>query len=220
MSESGQGGEPTAGAANVGDESASGVSLERLLGSIEAGIAPAPSSAPGSVSRGVASRTAGRSVIFGLGATRCSLPIDRVVEIGEVPKMTPVPNVPPWVRGVANLRGDVLAVIDLRALVGLQPFDALRPLDREGRMLVVRSSPGLSGEVAAGLIVDAVFGVARTDDARLAPPGGPIDDALAAWLRGVQVHEGRLLAAIDLDILFATPELKRLRAESAPGAAS
>ncbi len=220
MSESEQGEGRAESAPEPGGEPASGVSLEVLLGSIEAGITASLSVAPGSVSRVEASRTAGRSVIFGLGATRCSLPIDRVVEIGEVPKITPVPNVPPWVRGAANLRGDILAVIDLRALVGLQPFDAeLREL-RAGRLLVVRSSPGLKGEVAAGLIVDAVEGVARLDDAGLAPPGGPIDDALAAFLVGVQVHEGRLLAAIDLDLLFATPELKRLRAETAPGPVS
>lgn len=203
-----------------------GVPLDELLGGLEAALAGAeegegattrPASGAAVARRGYAPGLAGRSVLFELGSTRCALPIDRVVEIGEVPKITPVPNVPSWLAGVANLRGDILAVIDLRALVGLAPFDRER---RPGRLLVVRSSPGPKGEVAAGLWVDAVLGVSQLARAELAPPGGPVDDALAALLEGVLVHEGRLLAVIDLDVLFAHPELRGLRADGAPAEAA
>lgn len=196
--------------------SPSGVPLEELLGAVEARIEADNAGAlrpEAPARRSAALGLTGRSVIFELGQTRCALPIDRVVEIGEVPKITPVPNVPSWLAGVANLRGDIMAVIDLRALIGQPPFDRER---RQGRLLVVRSSPGPKGEVAAGLWVDSVLGVSLLARAELAPPGGPIEDALAVLLEGVLVHEGRLLAAVDLDLLFAHPELRRLRAEGAP----
>ena len=211
--------DPAAGgeAQGAGEAPTAGVPLAELLGAVEAKLEEAAAPRETTPGRRVAPSLAGRSVIFELGQTRCALPIDRVVEIGEVPKITPVPNVPPWLAGVANLRGDILAVIDLCALVGLPPFDRER---RPGRLLVVRSSAGSKGEVAAGLWVDAVVGVSQFARADLAPPGGPVDDALAALLEGVLVHEGRLLAAIDLDILFAHPELKGLRAEGAPAEAA
>src|SRR6185295_6688454 len=168
-----------------------GVPLEELLGAVEAGVEAERAAAPAAPQKG-AQRTAdpavaGRFVIFDLGRTRCALPIDRVAEIGEVPKITPVPHVPRWVRGVANLRGDILAVIDLRARIGLPPVD---PESRKGRMLIVRSSPGPLGEVAAGLLVDAVSGVSRVDRGALAPPEEPIDDGLTPLLDKVLLHEG------------------------------
>ncbi|HXU44077.1 MAG TPA: chemotaxis protein CheW, partial [Thermoanaerobaculia bacterium] len=98
-----------------------GEDLADLLASIEdrldpdrprAALAHAPAEPPAA---------AERSVVFLLGATRCAVPIDRVLEIGDVPAITPVPNVPAWVRGVANLRGDILAIVDLGAYVGLPP---------------------------------------------------------------------------------------------------
>lgn len=203
--------DPAAGG-DAGGAPPAGVPLSELLGAVEATLETgAVRFAPPS-GRAEATGLLGRSVIFDLGETRCALPIDRVAEIGEVPKITPVPNVPPWLAGVANLRGDVVAVIDLRALSGLAPFDRER---RAGRMLIVRSAPGPRGEVAAGLWVDAVLGVSRLDRAALKPPGGPVGDALAALLEGVLVHEGRLLAAIDLDVLFAHPELRALAADRA-----
>lgn len=204
--------DPAEGGDAAGGAPPPGVPLAELLGAAEAKLQAGAASHEPASRRAAAPGLAGRSVIFELGQTRCALPIDRVVEIGEVPKITPVPNVPSWLAGVANLRGDVLAVIDLCALVGLPPFDRER---RRGRLLVVRSSAGPKGEVAAGLWVDAVHGVSQLARTGLAPPGGPVDDALAALLEGVLVHEGRLLAAIDLDILFAHPELKGLRADGA-----
>jgi twitching motility protein PilI len=216
MGESGARNEPAR------DESAAGgVPLEELLAVLEAGVrqhrepVPAPAEEDG------------RSVVFRLGSTRCALPIDRVFEIAEVPRITPVPNLPPWVRGVANLRGDVLAVIDLRAFVGLAPFER-GDLDggdgrdgregrshRSGRLLVVRAAPGPLGQIAAGLWVDEVEGVTPVPRRELAPPDGSIDDRLGALLAGVLIRNGRPLAALDLDRFFATPELRALNAEVA-----
>ncbi len=207
-----------------GAEPARAVPLEEWIGRLEAdlerdragsAVERGPAAAPRAPARRGAS--AGRSVLFDLGGTRSALPIDRVFEVGEVPKITPVPNVPRWLAGVVNLRGDVLAVVDLRALVGLSPFDRE---SRPGRLLVVRSAPGADGEVAAGLWVDAVLGVAELSPSDLAPPEGPLDDALAALVEGVTVRDGRMIAALDLDALLAHPELARLRSEGAPRGSS
>ncbi|HEV7669275.1 MAG TPA: chemotaxis protein CheW [Thermoanaerobaculia bacterium] len=181
-----------------------GLPLEELLAALAAGVSPRREAAA------PPSEQDERSVVFRLGSTRCALPIDRVFEIAEVPKITAVPNLPFWVRGVANLRGDILAVIDLRAFVGLTPFPRG---GRGGRLLVVRAAPGPLGQVAAGLWVDEVEGVAPVARGELAPPDGSIDDRLAHWVAGVLTRDGRPLAAFDLDRFFATPEIRGLNAE-------
>ena len=56
-----------------------------------------------------------------------------VTELERIPKITPVPRVPAWVRGVTNLRGDVLSVVDMRTFLGLDPTSS-----HSARMLVVR----------------------------------------------------------------------------------
>ncbi len=190
----------------AGDRSGSpeenGVPLEKLLAILGAGVRPRREAEPSPAAEDE------RSVVFRLGSTRCALPIDRVFEIADVPRITAVPNLPPWVRGVANLRGDVLAVIDLCAFVGLAPVD---PGARRSRLLVVRAAPGPAGEIAAGLSVDEVEGMTTVPRGDLAPPGEPIGDRLAALLAGVHAGDGRRLAVFDLDRFLATPELRALR---------
>jgi len=176
-----------------------GVPLEKLLATLAASVRPRREAEPTPAAEDE------RSVVFRLGSTRCALPIDRVFEIADVPRITAVPNLPPWVLGVANLRGDVLAVIDLCAFVGLTPVE---PGDRRSRLLVVRAAPGPAGEIAAGLCVDQVEGMATVPRRELAPPGEPIGDRLAALLVGVLVGDGRGLAAFDLDRFLASPELR------------
>src|SRR4030095_6422769 len=74
-------------------------------------------------------------VIFTLDGASYSLPIASVTEIGRPLAVTPLPNVPEWMVGVANLRGDIISVVDLRRFFGLGADEA----PRGGRMLVVRS---------------------------------------------------------------------------------
>jgi chemotaxis signal transduction protein len=193
-------------------ETRDGVPLEELLAVLSAGVRPRREAASAPAAEGE------RSVLFRLGTTRCAVPIDRVFEVADVPRITPVPNLPPWVRGVANLRGEVLAVIDLCAFVGLAPFESGvrgERSERGGRLLVVRGAPGPLGEIAASLWVDEVEGMAMVSRRDLAPPGAPIGDRLAALLAGVLSHDGRSLAAFDLDRFFAAPEIRALSAEVA-----
>jgi chemotaxis signal transduction protein len=74
-------------------------------------------------------------VIFTLDGASYSFPITSVTEIVRPLAITPLPNVPEWMAGVANLRGDIISVVDLRRFFGLGEDEALR----RGRMQVVRS---------------------------------------------------------------------------------
>ena len=146
-----------------------------------------------------------QQIIFLLSGTRYAVSIGEVLEMSTVPRTTPIPNVPEFVRGVTNLRGEILAVLDLRTVLGLTPgSDAQRE-----RMIVVRPS---GSDAAAGLIVDSVRGLAKIANQQLRQPAGPLEDTVIPYLAGVTEYEDQVLHALDLRKLFRAPEIASLAA--------
>lgn len=91
-----------------------------------------------------------------LGHERFVVPRDEVREVLMVPPaVTRVPGAKPWVRGLANVRGHLLPISDLRSFLGATPD----PQDRSARVLVLASP-----EFAVGLVVDEVYGFRRFMD--------------------------------------------------------
>jgi purine-binding chemotaxis protein CheW len=99
--------------------------------------------------------SATEAIVVRLGAGAFAIDLGSVAEVGRVPVVTRVPGAPDWLAGLANWRGRILAVLDLRAQLGADPV----PLGRPAR-LVVLSSDG----VVAGIVVDAVAGTTSLTD--------------------------------------------------------
>jgi purine-binding chemotaxis protein CheW len=136
-----------------------------------------------------------------------------VTELERIPKITPVPRVPAWVRGVTNLRGDVLSVVDMRLFLGLDPTSS-----HAARMLVVRL---LTEEFSTGLLVDAVDRIVAVPADAITPPESTLEGPLAPYLRGMCVIEDRLVAVLDLDQLLRSPDIRQfeeLKEETTDGA--
>jgi len=125
-----------------------------------------------------------------VGGAEFGLPADRVREVLRPPRLTRVPFAPAGVRGVAQVRGTVLAVVDLGDRLGVGPV--LPP----GRLVVVWGR----GREAVGLLVDRVVGLVEEGGGEELPP----DEAEAAlppgWLAGVAVPvPGRRVAILRLE---------------------
>ncbi|HEY5102958.1 MAG TPA: chemotaxis protein CheW [Steroidobacteraceae bacterium] len=105
---------------------------------------------------GVALRMAGELYLVAREETR---------EVSSVPpSLTRVPGAKPWVKGLANVRGHLLAVIDLRQFLG----GTATPMTRNTRIVVVNHR-----DIPAGLVVDEVLGFRRFAEAEFtgeAPP--------------------------------------------------
>src|SRR5262249_53212358 len=144
-------------------------------------------------------RAAAQHVMFTLAGAEYAVPIDNVLEVGRPLTPTPVPNVPDWVLGVANVRGDIVSMIDLRGFLGLPPHRG-----PERRLLVVRPR---SEELAVGLLVDRVGGIRDIPPASV-NTGAPADGAVAAYVHGVVEADGERLVVLDLERLLLTPELR------------
>lgn len=132
-------------------------------------------------------------VIVRLGGCRYALPLAGVAEVGRPLVLTRVPGMPGWIAGVANWRGRVLAVLDLRPLLGAPAPE----LDRRGRVVVL-THEGTS----VGLIVESVVGTTEVDPAQVEPPLASLPGAPAALLGG-QVTDGEgPFGLVDLAALF------------------
>jgi twitching motility protein PilI len=98
-----------------------------------------------------------RGVGFGLGRRRLVTAFEEVVEIMPLPQITNVPGTQPWMLGVANVRGNLLPVVDLK-----QFLEGERTVIHEGqRVLVVRQS---GGNVA--VLIDALYGQRSFNDSQ------------------------------------------------------
>jgi len=169
--------------------------------------------------RDEAAATRVRHVVFTLGQTQFAVPMSSVLEIQRPPKVTPIPNVPDWVLGVTNLRGDVLSLVDLRCFLGMDPVD----YDRAGRMMVVRSA---DQDLTTGLIVDRVNGLIAFSDQevqrlRMGGESGTLslDHDLFPFARGIvgrpssESSSGpdQLIVVLDLESLLQSEEMRQFQ---------
>jgi purine-binding chemotaxis protein CheW len=144
--------------------------------------------------------TSERYLLFTLAGCRYAVSVPNVIEVGRIPAITPVPNVPVWLRGVINLRGEILSMIDVRGFLGI---DAGYPAE-SSRMVVVKS---IQDEIMTSLIVDQINGFARLSRAHLEALTIPVQDKVTPYISAVCEHEEHIVAVLDLERLLLSPEV-------------
>jgi purine-binding chemotaxis protein CheW len=133
-------------------------------------------------------------VVFRLDGEQFAAPITRVREILRPIRVTRMPRVAPFVRGLFNLRGQVLPLVDSKARLGMTQRTQLDPKDPKARVMVVESQ----GE-AFGMMVDEVMEVLRCDEESLQSPENVLDLPVGRFIASVLDLEGRLVLVLDLD---------------------
>jgi twitching motility protein PilI len=126
---------------------------------------------------------------FRLGDKWCATPREDVREVILPPPMTRVPGARPWLLGVANVRGSLLPVCDLRRLLG----EEHNTLARNSRVLVYNSP-----RIPAGFLVDEVAGYRQFAPADQRRELVAENAALASYLLGAFVREGQPWLALSL----------------------
>jgi purine-binding chemotaxis protein CheW len=181
-----------------------GQALERLLAALEEEdkaepelfgdfTSPRPSGAAGAVEQ---------FVVFTLSGTDYALPIANVLEIGRPRQITPLPDVPDWLLGLTNVRGDVISLVDLRVFLGLE----YGPFDPASRMLVTQAR---GADLTIGLMVERVKEICKLPARAITLPPAPLEDQVTPYLRGVAEHAERLLVVLDLDRLLLSAEMRQ-----------
>lgn len=186
-----------------GAEPVSSRSLEALLQEVDEKMARLPGEEGFREEDADSGRETEQYVSFILANSRYAIRIGQASEIEKVPRVSWVPNVPNFVLGVTNLRGDVTAVIDLSQFLGI---GAAEQTD-ESRILVVKVG---SEALTTALVVDRVLGLSVVDPNRIGEPTGPVDDTVGPLLRGVYEDGDSLVNLLDLDQVFRSSELQTL----------
>ena len=107
----------------------------------------------------------GKYLSFVLSDQDYGIPILKIKEIIGIQPVTHVPNTAEHIKGVINLRGRVITIIDLRLRFGLEPKDY-----NERTCIVVLETEGEAGKVQTGVVVDAVSEVLNLEAKDLEPP--------------------------------------------------
>ena len=131
-------------------------------------------------------------ITFQLGDQHLGVDIMAIREIRAFSPATPLPNVPAHVRGVVNLRGVVLPVLDLRHRLG---WGVTEPSQRHV-IIVVRI-----GEQLQGIIVDAVNDIVQVSADDLQPLPDMGETAASPYLEGLATIDRRLILILALDRL-------------------
>jgi purine-binding chemotaxis protein CheW len=135
---------------------------------------------------------------FLLDEREYGLELFRIQEICGYAPITPIPNLPPHVRGVMNLRGTVLPVIDLRMKFRL-------PFVESSKFTVIVIAK--VQEKTVGLLVDAVSDVLRIRGEELRPAPDFGEAVRTEFIRGVFQTREHLAVALDLENLLSEGEL-------------
>ncbi|MBW1714507.1 MAG: purine-binding chemotaxis protein CheW [Deltaproteobacteria bacterium] len=145
---------------------------------------------------------AGKYLTFILAGEEYGIAILKVKEIIGMMPVTPVPKAPSFVKGVINLRGKVIPIMDLRLKFGMEPLD----YNERTCIIVVEVTTAEAG-VTMGLIVDSVSEVLniRAEDIQETPTFGAQIDT--DYILGIAKMDGKVKILLDIDKVLSLREL-------------
>ena len=145
---------------------------------------------------------AGKYLTFKLSVEEYGLEILKVQEIIKMMDITRVPKADEYVRGVINLRGKVIPVIDLRLMFGMPSQDTT-----EKTCIVVVQVARTDGRVIMGIIVDEVSEVLDIEGSEIEPPpslGTTID---TSFILGMAKSRGSVKILLDIDKVMSSDQI-------------
>lgn len=138
-------------------------------------------------------------VIVALDKTRYAIPITNMLEVSRLRSLTVLPGGPGWLLGVTSLRGDIISVIDCRALFQMPPLTQ----PGQNRLCVVRTQ---NSDLMTGLIVDRVEGLVYLSTDQIRETAVAAGEVIAPWLQGVCQHGTHLLNVLKMEDLLRSLE--------------
>ena len=141
-----------------------------------------------------AGKAAGKYLTFILGGGAFGIPILKVREIIRLVEITPIPRMPEYVRGVINLRGKIVPVIDLRMKFGLPTTATTNRSCIIVTLVTIASTTKLMG-----LIVDALEEVDQINQEDIEPAPDFGKSASTGYIQNMAKSKGRMKALLNID---------------------
>lgn len=143
-----------------------------------------------------------QSIVFGVADERYGVNVTQVQSIERLSPITRVPRTLSFIRGVMNLRGVVVPVIDLRERFG---FPQAEPTD-DTRIIIVSVE-----DMTVGMIVDSVVDVQMIAEESIDPAPSMVGGVEATYIHGVAKIAGEVLILLNLPKLLSAVETQQLQ---------
>ncbi|MDH4128504.1 MAG: chemotaxis protein CheW [Spirochaetota bacterium] len=140
-------------------------------------------------------------VTFSVKDEEFGLDILQVQEVLRLPQITVLPKAPSFIKGVIDLRGSIIPIIDLREKFGL---DHEKYSDTTRVIIVDITNKKI------GMVVDNVSQVVRVPESYISPPPSMIQKGITDYLDGVVRLEDRLIILLNVDALLSIEEIVQL----------
>ncbi|NLV91980.1 MAG: purine-binding chemotaxis protein CheW [Firmicutes bacterium] len=136
-------------------------------------------------------------VVFSLYGEEFGIEITQVREIIKPREITRLPHTPDFIKGVTNIRGEVIPVIDLRQRFGVEAATT----DQDSRIIITELN-----DSRVGFIVDSVAEVLRIPRTSIEPPPRTIAGLRANYIQGIGRVDERLLIVLDVTQILTSEE--------------
>ncbi|HKM39596.1 MAG TPA: chemotaxis protein CheW [bacterium] len=146
-------------------------------------------------------RTERQLVVFNLGQEEYGVDILQVREIKRLSAIVRIPHAPAFVEGVINLRGNIIAVIDLHKRFDLGETEATD----ESRIVIVNVR-----DITVGITVDAVSEVITLEEDALTPPPPLVAGVEASFIEAIGKLKDRLLILLNMDRILGLDEMAKI----------
>lgn len=135
-------------------------------------------------------------ILFALESNLFALPLSGALEVGHRPDITPLPNLPNWIAGISNIRGEIISLVNLKAFFGISSSGT----KGERRFLIIHNQ-----NMKVGIIVDAIPGILSLDRIDADIQNSPYRHGeIKNYVLGVSVSGDRLINILDTDRLLSS----------------
>ena len=93
-------------------------------------------------------------ILFAIEDAQFAITLSNTLEIGDQPDITPLPNLPKWILGISNIRGEIVSLINFKVFLGIPSSGA----NGEQRFIIIHNQ-----EMKVGIIVDRIMGILSLD---------------------------------------------------------
>jgi purine-binding chemotaxis protein CheW len=159
----------------------------------------------------LATATIAQFVTLGIEQEVFAVPVETVQEILAMRTLFRIPDAPPYLAGLIDVRGRGVPVIDLRVKLGLPPAQAT-----ENTRILVLEVPASGRTLVLGLVADRVFEVAALDAKQIEPPPDIGVKWRSDYISGIGRRGDGFVIIFDLSRLFSAEEAALLEAKVQP----
>jgi len=138
---------------------------------------------------------------FQIGDEEYAIDIMKIDSVTEMLKIMKLPGLPVFIKGVANLRGEVIPILNTRSKFGLSP----KPDDSKDRIVII-----LVGAKKVGMIVDEVKEVLTLQEEQLEETPTTAGTSTARFISAIAKLDKRMLIILDIDKILSEEEIVRM----------